>query len=74
MKILLVDDSKTMRNIQRKSLTALGEVEFAEAGDGVEALQVIGATIHALGLTKVQSKFDGSALSPFLIGASKALF
>jgi len=38
------------------------------------ALQVIGATIHALGLTKVQSKFDGSALSPFLIGASKALW
>jgi two-component system, chemotaxis family, chemotaxis protein CheY len=42
MKILLVDDSKTMRNIQRKILAALGAVEFNEAGDGVEALAVIG--------------------------------
>jgi two-component system chemotaxis response regulator CheY len=44
MKILLVDDSKTMRNIQKKILTSLGEVEFAEADDGVQALGVIGAT------------------------------
>src|SRR4051812_36019945 len=43
MNILLVDDSKTMRNIQKKSLAALGEVQFAEAGDGVEALAVIAA-------------------------------
>jgi two-component system chemotaxis response regulator CheY len=43
MNILLVDDSKTMRNIQKKSLAALGEVQFSEAGDGVEALAVIGA-------------------------------
>jgi two-component system, chemotaxis family, chemotaxis protein CheY len=39
MKILLVDDSKTMRNIQKKVLEQLGGVEFVEAGDGVEALQ-----------------------------------
>jgi two-component system chemotaxis response regulator CheY len=32
-----------MRNIEKKILTGLGEVEFAEAGDGVEALGVIGA-------------------------------
>ena len=44
MNILLVDDSKTMRNIQKKSLAALGEVTFAEAGDGVEALAVIAQT------------------------------
>ncbi len=43
MNILLVDDSKTMRNIQKKVLTSLGEVTFAEAGDGVEALAVIAA-------------------------------
>ncbi len=43
MKILLVDDSKTMRNIQRKVLTSLGDVTFGEAGDGVEALAVIAA-------------------------------
>ena len=43
MNILLVDDSRTMRNIQKKVLTALGEVNFAEAADGVEALAVIAA-------------------------------
>lgn len=44
MKLLLVDDSRTMRNIQKKTLTeAMGAtaVEFAEAADGVEALKVI---------------------------------
>jgi two-component system chemotaxis response regulator CheY len=44
MKILLVDDSKTMRNIQRKILSALPDTTFAEAGDGVEALALIAAT------------------------------
>jgi two-component system chemotaxis response regulator CheY len=43
MKILLVDDSKTMRNIQKKTLEGLGGTEFGEARDGVEALTVIGA-------------------------------
>ncbi len=43
MRVLLVDDSRTMRNIQKQCLAALGQVEFAEAGDGVEALAVIGA-------------------------------
>lgn len=41
MNILLVDDSRTMRSIQRKTLIALGEVNFAEAGDGVEALAAV---------------------------------
>jgi two-component system, chemotaxis family, chemotaxis protein CheY len=41
MKMLLVDDSKTMRNIQKKVLSTLGEIEFSEAGDGLEALTVI---------------------------------
>ncbi len=44
MKILLVDDSKTMRSIQKKVLSAIAGVEFAEAGDGIEALTVITAT------------------------------
>jgi two-component system chemotaxis response regulator CheY len=43
MRILLVDDSKTMRNIQKKVLAEMGQVEFFEAGDGVEALAVIAA-------------------------------
>ena len=38
MKILLVDDSKTMRNIQKRTLATLPEAEFVEAGDGVEGL------------------------------------
>lgn len=41
MKFLLVDDSKTMRNIQKKILEQLGPIEFSEADDGVEALGVI---------------------------------
>jgi two-component system chemotaxis response regulator CheY len=44
MKILLVDDSKMVRNIQKNVLNALGQVEFSEAGDGVEALASIAAT------------------------------
>lgn len=42
MKILLVDDSKTMRNIQKKILETIGGIEFTEAGDGVEALSQLG--------------------------------
>ncbi|HVX84759.1 MAG TPA: response regulator [Phycisphaerae bacterium] len=42
MKILLVDDSRTMRNIQKKVLEGLGAVEFTEANDGLEALTAIG--------------------------------
>lgn len=44
MKILLVDDSKMMRNIQKKVLDGLGGVEYAEAGDGVEALKILAST------------------------------
>jgi two-component system chemotaxis response regulator CheY len=47
MKILLVDDSRTMRNIQKKALEALGAVEFAEAGDGVEAVTVLASQADA---------------------------
>jgi two-component system, chemotaxis family, chemotaxis protein CheY len=44
MKFLLVDDSKTMRNIQKKALSNFPGVEFGEAGDGLEALKVVAAT------------------------------
>lgn len=44
MRILLVDDSRTMRNIQRKLLGTLGNPEFAEAGDGLEALSLIASS------------------------------
>lgn len=41
MKILLVDDSRTIRNIQKNVLGQLGHSDMLEAGDGVEALQVL---------------------------------
>jgi two-component system chemotaxis response regulator CheY len=45
MKVLLVDDSQTMRSIQRGVLESLGvPIEFSEAGDGMEALRVIATT------------------------------
>ncbi len=43
MKILLVDDSKTMRKIQRSVLTQLGHTEIEEACDGQDAMSKVGA-------------------------------
>jgi two-component system chemotaxis response regulator CheY len=65
MKILLVDDSRTMRNIQKKILTACGEVEFAEAGDGLEALTAMAANSGGFDLVLVDwnmPKMDGHTL------------
>ncbi len=41
MKILLVDDSRTIRNIQKNVLAQLGYTDVMEASDGVEALKQI---------------------------------
>ncbi|MEM9296328.1 MAG: response regulator [Planctomycetota bacterium] len=43
MKVLLVDDSKTMRNIQKGILTQLGYTDTEEAADGLDALSKVGA-------------------------------
>ncbi|MCX5660786.1 MAG: response regulator [Planctomycetota bacterium] len=43
MKILLIDDSKTMRNIQKAILTQLGHTDVLEASDGLDALSKVGA-------------------------------
>lgn len=43
MKILLVDDSKTMRNIQKSVLGQLGYTEIEEACDGQDALSKVKA-------------------------------
>jgi len=43
MNVLLVDDSKTMRNIQKAALATLGAVTTSEAADGVEGLKAIAA-------------------------------
>ena len=40
MRIMLVDDSRTMRNIQKNVLAQLGHKEIVEAADGEEALKV----------------------------------
>lgn len=43
MKILLVDDSRTIRNIQKKALATINMTDVAEAADGLEALASIKA-------------------------------
>jgi two-component system, chemotaxis family, chemotaxis protein CheY len=50
MKILLVDDSRTMRTIEKKVLSEMPGVEFFEAGDGLEALSAIAAEPAGFGL------------------------
>ena len=42
MKILLVDDSRTMRNIQRGILAQMGHTRVEEACDGLDALSKVG--------------------------------
>lgn len=41
MKILLVDDSRTIRNVQKNVLAAAGYTDIMEAADGVEAMSII---------------------------------
>jgi two-component system chemotaxis response regulator CheY len=41
MKIMLVDDSRTMRNIQKGVLAQMGHSEITEACDGTDALSKV---------------------------------
>ncbi len=41
MKVMLVDDSKTMRNIQKNCLKPMGVEDFVEAQDGQDALSQV---------------------------------
>ena len=43
MQILLVDDSRTIRNIQKNTLAKMGQTDIAEAADGFEALTALAA-------------------------------
>lgn len=43
MKVMLIDDSKTMRNIQKGILAQLGYTQIEEACDGLDALSKVGA-------------------------------
>jgi len=51
MKVLLVDDSGTMRSIQRRCLGKLGVEDIVEAEDGVQALQLFEAGTFDVVLT-----------------------
>ena len=51
MKVLLVDDSGTMRTIQRRCLKKLGIENIAEAADGCQALDMFEHTEFDLVLT-----------------------
>jgi two-component system chemotaxis response regulator CheY len=62
MKILLIDDSRTMRNIQKNVLKGLGEYECAEAGDGIEGITAMSASPEPFNLILVDwnmPKMDG---------------
>ena len=39
--ILLVDDSPTIRRMVRSALSAMADLDFAEAGSGLEALEAL---------------------------------
>ena len=41
MKFLLVDDSRTIRNIQKNILDRLGHSEIVEAADGLDAMMKV---------------------------------
>ena len=41
LKFLLVDDSRTMRNIEKNVLKAMGDQQILEAGDGLEGLTLV---------------------------------
>ncbi|HVT83196.1 MAG TPA: response regulator [Phycisphaerae bacterium] len=50
MKILVVDDSRIIRNIEKRALAELGMQDVMEANDGVEALVLTQASPGAFGL------------------------
>jgi two-component system chemotaxis response regulator CheY len=48
MRILLVDDSNTMRRIERNTLEKLGHSDIQEANDGAEAVKILGGGLFDL--------------------------
>ncbi|MBC7772765.1 MAG: response regulator [Pyrinomonadaceae bacterium] len=78
MKILLIDDSKTMRNIQKSVLAQLGHTQIEEACDGQDALSKVGAFQPDLilvdwnmpnmdGLTFVKTFRMGNKVTPLIM-------
>jgi len=82
MKIMLVDDSKTMRHIQKSVLIQLGYSDVVEACDGQEAMDLLETTTPDLllvdwgmpnmdGLSLVKAFRQSDTLTPVIMVASE---
>jgi two-component system, chemotaxis family, chemotaxis protein CheY len=76
MRILLVDDSQTMRSIEKTILSRLGEVEFVEAADGMEALVALASATAPFDLALIDwnmPTLDGGQLVSRIREKDKAM-
>jgi DNA-binding response OmpR family regulator len=60
MRILLIDDSRTMRNIQRRVLCSVPQVRCAEADDGPDALSQVAGDPRGFDLFLVDWNMPGT--------------
>ncbi len=65
--ILVVDDSPTIRRMVRAALGSLGEVTFAEAGSGLQAIETLAVQrVHAVVLDLNMPDMHGLDVLKFL--------